>query len=82
MTEKEYKTWLILDWKKNTFRVLKKLNIKYIKPTEVPIDLSIKMTVPETPILKAQGEIKLSQPIISQMIIAEIADEPATEDKI
>jgi hypothetical protein len=78
--KKEYKTWLVVDAKTGKFRVLSpRLSLKNLKSklkhTEIPIDLTMKMDVPETPILKAQGEIKLSQIQISELLLDEIEDE-------
>lgn len=77
--KKEHKTWLVVDAKTGKFRVLSpKISLKNLKsklkPTEIPIDLTFKVDVPETPILKAHGEIKLSQVQISELLLAEIEE--------
>jgi hypothetical protein len=78
--KKEHKTWLVVNGKTGKFRVLspklslKNLNSK-LKPAEIPIDLTLNIDIPETPILKAQGEIKLSQVQISELLLEEIEDE-------
>jgi len=78
--KKEHKTWLIVDAKTGKFRVLSpKISLKNLKsklkPTEVPIDLTMNVEVPETPILKAHGEIKLTQVQISELLLEEIEDD-------
>ena len=78
--KKEHKTWLVVDAKTGKFRVLSpKFSLKNLKsklkPTEIPIDLTLKIDVPETPILKAHGEVKLSQVEISELLLDEIENE-------
>ena len=78
--KKEHKTWLIVDAKTGKFRVLSpKINIKTLKsrlkPTEIPIDLTMRVDVPETPTLKATGEIKLSQVQISELLLSEVEED-------
>lgn len=80
MVAKEYKTWLIVDSKTGKFKVISnkvKLNVlkTRLKGTEIPIDFTMKVDVPATPILKAQGEIKLSQMQISELLLTEIEEE-------
>jgi len=84
---KNFHTWLILDIKTGKFRVLssklsrKSLNGK-LKGTEVPIDLSMNVDVPEVPILKARGEIKLSQMEISELLLSEMTDQDEDQTKL
>jgi hypothetical protein len=78
--KKEHKTWIIVDVKSGKFRVLSpKISLKNLKSklkhTEIPIDLTLNVDVPETPILKAQGEIKLSQVQISELLLSEIEED-------
>jgi hypothetical protein len=78
--KKEFKTWLILNTKTGKFRVASiKQNMKTLTsrltPVEVPIELTMNVDVPPTPILKAQGEIKLSQLQISNLLLSEIEDD-------
>ena len=78
--KKEHKTWLILNTKTGKFRVVSpKVSMKVLhsrlKPLEVPIDLTMKVDIPETPIMRAQGEIKLSQMQISELLLSEIEGE-------
>lgn len=78
--KKEHKVWLVVDCKTGKFRVLSpKLSLKNLKsklkPTEVPIDLTLNVDVPETPILKAHGEIKLTQVQISELLLSEIEED-------
>lgn len=76
--KKELKVWLIVDPKTEKFRVIsikvKDLK-KKLKHTEIPIEVTLHIDVPETPILKASGEIKLSQLEISKMVLSEFEDE-------
>jgi hypothetical protein len=84
MVKKTFQTWLVLDAKTGKYKVLSsKLSLKSLKsklkPAEIPINLTMNIDVPETPILKAQGEIKLSQAQISELLLTEIEDD---ENKI
>jgi len=69
---KEFKTVLIVDWKKGTFRCTKKQ--RQLKPTEIPIHLKIKAIVPETPIYEATGEIKIAFPKVKEIMIDSLDD--------
>jgi len=78
--KKEHKTWIVVDAKTGKFRVLSpKITLKNLKaklkPAEIPIDLTLNIDVPETPILKAHGEIKLTQVQISELLLEEIEDD-------
>lgn len=77
---KEIKTWLIVNARTAKFRVLSpKITLKNLKsklkPAEIPIDLTLNIDVPETPILKAYGEIKLTQVQISELLLEEIEED-------
>jgi hypothetical protein len=76
-----------VDAKTGKFRVLSsKINVKTLKsrlkPTEIPIDLTMNVDVPETPTLKATGEIKLSQVQISELLLSEVEDDDDNKPKI
>ena len=78
--KKEHKTWIIVDAKTGKFRLLSsKISLKNLhsklKPAEVPIDLTLNIEVPETPTLKAYGEIKLTQVQISELLLKEIEED-------
>ena len=71
MTIKEFNTWLIVDYKTGFFRLTKKKPDK-LKASEIPIDLKLNIKIPETPILKATGDITLSEAKVNEMIIEEL----------
>ena len=78
--KKELKTWLVVDVRTGKFKLLSsKISLQSlkskIKGTEVPISLTLNVEVPETPILKAFGEIKLSQTQISELMLSEIEED-------
>lgn len=79
MIKKEFRTWVILDTKTGKFRIMSHKNDKIVKSrlksTEIPIDLTMSVDIPEQPILKAHGEIKLSQSEISEMVLSEMEDD-------
>jgi hypothetical protein len=80
MVKKELKTWLIADGKTGKFKVMssktsmKQLKSK-LKPTEIPIELSLSIDIPDQPIMKAHGEIKLSQTEISKFVLNEMEED-------
>ena len=80
MVKKEFRSWVIVDAKSGKFRVLSpKTTLKQLKSkmkaTEIPIDLTMHIEVPEQPIMKAHGEIKLSQMEISTLVLSEMEEE-------
>lgn len=84
MVKKELKTWLIADVKSGKFRVMSpRTTIKQMKSkmkaTEIPIDITFNVDVPEQPIMKAHGEIKLSQSEISSLVLSEMEEEEPNE---
>lgn len=74
MEEKEINGWLIVDYKSGAMRVAKKLKgtRSVTKATEIPIQISLKVQIPETPIYKAEGIIKLSKTQLDNMLIEAI----------
>ena len=68
MTDKEFKTWLTLDYKTGSFRLSKK-KPQRIKASEIPIDMKIVVKIPEQPIMKARGHIELDTMKVKEMII-------------
>jgi len=70
---KEFKTWLILDYKTGKFRLNKKKPVK-IKVSDIPIDLKIKVEIPEQPIIKARGYIELDTIKVREMILENLQD--------
>lgn len=85
--KKEHKTWLIVNAHTGKFRVMSsKVSVKSLKlrlkANEIPIDFSLSMDVPNTPILKAQGEIKLSQMQISELLLNEIEEDDETNQNV
>jgi hypothetical protein len=70
MTEKEYKGFIILDWKEKNgkFRAVNRLP-KKLKETEIPIQVSLKLKLPETPRLKVEGELELSGTVCKKLVL-------------
>jgi len=66
--EKEFKTWLVLDYKTGNFRVTKKKPEK-IKASDIPIDVRLNVKIPEQPIMKARGSIELDTHKVKEMMI-------------
>ena len=66
--DKEFKTWLVLDYKTGNFRVTKKKPTK-IKASDIPINVKINVKMPEQQIMKARGTIELDIHKIKEMIL-------------
>ena len=66
--DKEFQTWLILDYKAGKFRTTKKKPVK-LKASDIPIDVRLTVKIPEQPIMKARGQIELSITQVKEMIL-------------
>lgn len=71
METKTYSTTLVLNWKKGTFKAMRRPP-KTFKADEIPIDFSLKMNIPDPVKIKAHGEITLSEQKISDIVAEEI----------
>ena len=70
MTEKEFKGFMILNWKEKNgkFRAVNRLP-KKLKEAEIPIEINLKINIPETPKLKVEGELELSGTVCKRLIL-------------
>ncbi len=73
MTEKEFKTWLILDYKTGKFRVTKKKPDK-VKASDIPIDVKLTVKIPKQPLIKARGSIELNTTQVKEMILENLEE--------
>lgn len=71
--DKEFKTWLILDYKTGRFRVTRKKPDK-IKASDIPIDIRLNVKIPEPPIIKARGSIELDTHKVKEMILENLEE--------
>jgi len=79
--EKEFAATIIVDWKKGSFRVTKKRPTPgKIKPSEIPIEFKLKAIIPETPIYKASGEIKIDFPKVKEIMVDSMNAENEDEE--
>jgi len=67
---KNFRTYLILDYKTKRFRVISKL--RKLKPTEIAIDMSLDVTIPKAVMLKAHGTIELSTAKVNDIVLEEL----------
>lgn len=67
---RNFHTWLILDYKTSKFRVIRKLG--KLKPTEIAIDLSLDVSVPQSVTIKAHGRIELSTAKVNDIVLEEL----------
>ena len=73
MTDKEFKTWLILNYKTGNFRLNKK-KPQTMKASDIPIDMRIVVKIPEQPIMKARGFIELDTHKVKEMILESLGE--------
>ncbi len=71
--DKEFRTWMILDYKTGKFRVTKKKPDR-IKASDIPIDIRLNVKIPEQPIMKARGSIELDTHKVKEMILENLED--------
>ena len=71
--DKEFRTFLVLDYRTGNFRVAKKKPTK-IKASEIPIDVRLNVKIPEQPIMKARGTIELDTQKVKEMIIENLEE--------
>ena len=71
--DKEFKTWLILDYKVGRFRVTKKKPNK-MKASDIPINVRLTVKIPEQPIMKAKGFIELDTHKVKEMILENLEE--------
>ena len=71
--DKEFKTWLVLDYKTGKFRVTRKRPDK-IKASDIPIDIKLNVKIPEQPIMKARGTIELDTHKVKEMILENLEE--------
>lgn len=65
---REMNFWVIMNWKKNKYKTRKTEPDKSeIGTYEIPIELSIDVILPKDPMLKAEGEVKLSREKVASL---------------
>ena len=64
--EKVFKTHMTINWKTGTFKVFKRPK-KSAGPFEIPIDIAIKVIIPEFKRIEVKGEIELSENKVKEM---------------
>lgn len=81
MEEKEIRGWLIVDYKTGHFRCAKKLRgtRSSLKASEIPIEISLKVQIPDVPLMKAEGQIKLSHTQLTNMMIESLSEQSDTQ---
>lgn len=67
---KNFRTWIILNYKTGKFRVIKRKS--KLKPSEIAIDVSLNVEIPEEAIMKAEGNIRLSSAKLADMTLEEL----------
>ena len=67
---KNFRTWMILNYRTGQFRLIKRKS--KLKPSEIAIDVSLNVEIPEESIMKAEGNIKLSAAKLADMTLEEL----------
>lgn len=76
MPEKNFTGYVILNWKTGQFRVTKSNPIKKLKPTEIPIQINMKIKIPENPPLtQVSGEIEITGTKVKEIILETMEDD-------
>ena len=76
MSERIFTGYVVLDWKKGTFRVTKSNPIKRLKATEIPIQVNMKVKIPDKPpITKIDGEVEITGTKVKEIILETIDDD-------
>lgn len=78
--QKIIKTWMIVNVKNGECRCIKKLK-QLRNASEVAVEIKLNVTVPEQPVLKAEGSIVLGASQVANMMIENITDQTQEEDK-
>ena len=68
MDEKIFTGYIILNYRNGSFRAMKRLP-KHLKEVDIPIEIKLKVSIPETPRMKVEGEIELSTTKVKQLIL-------------
>lgn len=75
-TEKNFKGYVVLNWKSGQLRVTKSNPQKRLKPTEIPIEVNMKVKIPDNPPLtKIDGEIEITGTKVKEIIIETLDDD-------
>ncbi len=73
MTTKEFKTWIIVNYKTGQFKVMKRKPSK-LGPSEIPIDMKLNIVIPETPTIRAHGEVVISETKVKEMMLESLEE--------
>lgn len=71
MVSKNFSGYLILDYKKGSFCVLKRLGKKF-RPYHIPLKISIDVHLPEPKEYALKGDITIPETKVADMVLEEI----------
>ena len=71
-TQRIFEITVILDYGNGKVRLLKRVNKKRLKSSEIPLTLKIKMNIPEKIELYGEGEITLNEENIKKISIGQL----------
>ena len=80
MVDKEFKGFVILNYRSGNMRAVKKLSRK-LKESEIPIEIDLKVSLPEPPKMKVSGELELGGTKVKQLILDALDNGEFKDDK-
>jgi len=75
MTEiksKRFETYLIINWKNNSMRLIKKKPTRELGPFELPIHVDLKIILPKFQEVSVKGEVEIPQTRVEGIVIESI----------
>ena len=70
-TEKQFNGWLTLNWKNGKFKASARKPSK-LGASDIPIEISLKVIIPEQAQMKATGTITLDSTKVEDMVFEEL----------
>lgn len=71
MQTKKFKSYIILNWKQNNMRVVKRKPTD-VGPFELPLELEVNVQLPEKQIKKLSADIEISETKVSEMVAHQV----------
>lgn len=69
--KKKFEGYLILNWK-NKQMAVRKTKPKGLNPFEIPVKVSIDVTIPQIPNIEVRGELEIPETQVGEMVIESI----------
>lgn len=69
---KQITTTLVVDYKTKKCRLLTRYKKDKLKVSEIPVEITLNIEIPEQPIIKAECTVKLSETKVCSMVLEEL----------